>query len=179
VRTLDKDMAEFAISHRHSQAFVWAPKQMGVIATIENAKAVSAMASTRAIMVGALGATWPRRASSDVRVYPLPTAYIAATDSPPILRERFNALANEWEADTAFTSDLNEMAVHQNYQDIIWMGLPVLPFIFERLEDSPARWFWALRSIVGHDVAAGSTTSAEAVERWLEWGHANGYVNVT
>lgn len=176
MRTLDKDIAEFAIGHRHSKAAIWAPKQMGVIATIENAKAVSAMASTRAIMVGALGTAWPQGSSSDVHVYPLPTAYIAESDPQPTLFERFIKLAEEWESDTAFTSDLNEMALHQNYQDIIGMGLPVLPFIFERLEDSPARWFWALRSIVGHDVAAGSATSAEAVKRWLKWGHDNGYV---
>lgn len=173
---LSREMLGVGIGHHHGQQFVWAPKRMGVIATIENAKAASAMASTRAVVAGAMGTAWPQLPSRDIQLYPLPTTYFVESDAEPGLAERFEALADEWEADTAFTSALSEMVLHQNYQDIIGMGLPALPYVFERLRKSPARWFWALRAIVGHDVAASSTTAAEAVERWLDWGHANGYI---
>jgi hypothetical protein len=176
--TRNKGTGKFAIGHRHGQAFAWAPKQMGVIATIENAKAISAMTSQRALVSQAIGTAWPQPTSPDVHVYRLPTDYPVDPDVEPGLEERFRALADQWERETAYTSDLHEVAVHQNYQDIIGMGLPALPFILSRLPDAPARWFWALRSIVGHDVAAGADTSASAVQRWLDWGHANGYINI-
>lgn len=172
----DKGMRKFAIGHMHGQPSGWAPKQMGVIAAIEKAKVTSAMASPRAIATKAIATAWPQPSSPDVYVYRLPTNYLTEDAVEPDLAVRFETLVDEWETDTAFTSGLNEMVMHQNYQEIIGMGLPALPFIFERITDSPARWFWALRAIVGHDVAANATTSSEAAERWLDWGNANGYV---
>lgn len=173
----DKNAYKFAIGHRHYRPYSWVSKQMGVIAAIENAKSISAKMTPMAKVTSAIGTPWPQPPSPDVHVYPLPTNYLTDTAVEPELAHRFRSLADEWEADTAFTSAINEMVVHQGYQDIIGMGLPALPFIYERLADSPTRWILALRAIVGHDVAANAATSAEAVERWLDWGHANGYLD--
>lgn len=165
------------IGHLHRRSQAWLPEPTGVIAAIESAKMDSAMNSRRALMANAIGTEWPSQQSREVRVYPINVSDLVEADPSSSLATRFEALADEWEADTAFTSALNELVLHQNYQDIVGMGLPALPFIFERLKESPARWFWALRAIVGHDVAANSATTAEAAERWLAWGHDSGYIS--
>jgi len=124
-----------------------------------------------------IGTEWQPRSSPDVYIYRLPTDYttVIETKSPGRI-DQFTRLANAWESETAFTSAVKDMVVNQNYQDIIGMGHPALPLIFGRLNDAPARWVLALRAVVGHDVAAGAKTSAEAVARWLDWGKSNGYI---
>lgn len=167
---VDEDFHSFAIGHSHRLG-TWAPKEMDPITTIEKLKASSVKASTKAALLQRMGSAW---APKEVQIYALPTDYVTLADTQAA--QRFSDLANEWEEETAFVSALDAMVLHQNYQEIIGMGMSALPFIFERLPKSPARWFWAIRAIVGHDAASGSTTSAEATQRWLDWGIANGYL---
>jgi hypothetical protein len=56
------------------------------------------------------------------------------------------------------------------------MGRDALPLILERLDDRPARWFWALRAIAREDPAEGIEAVEGAVDAWREWGHERGYV---
>jgi hypothetical protein len=146
----------------------WA-KQSSVIGTIENVKAASAKDSFRGAMADSLRGWQALSPPKTVRIFRLPEV------SDGELQARFEKLVSTWEEDTAFTSALDEMVLHQDYQDIIGMGFQALPYIFARLEASPARWFWALRSIVGVDVAANATSADEAVARWRDWAIANGY----
>lgn len=82
----------------------------------------------------------------------------------------FEALAQEWERDTAMESSVSRMALHRAYQRIIGLGPSAVPLILGRLEQEPNYWFWALTSITGEDPAAGENTLAGATLRWLEWG---------
>jgi hypothetical protein len=165
------------IHHVHDPSFTWIPEKVNAVTTVENAKAISAMASPMAMVTRIMGTEWQPRSSPDVHVYRLPTDYAPDIEPEPSRIDQFGPLADTWEEETAFTSAVKDMVVNQNYQDLIGMGHPSLPLIFERLETSPTRWILALRAVVGHDVAADATTSADAVSRWLDWGHANGYIS--
>lgn len=156
-------------AHAHRGAAVWA-RQRSVIDTIEKVKAASARDSLRGVMTGSLRGWQVYSQPKSVTIFRLPEAVERAET-----KVRFERLVTSWEEETAFTSALEKLVLHQHYQEIIGMGFQALPFIFLRLEASPARWFWALRSIVGLDVAAGAESSAEAVARWREWAEANGY----
>ena len=163
----DEEFVGVRIGHTHDLD-AWGVEETGALTTIEKLKAASALAASRQAAAIAV-AHWAYQ--EPIEIYPLPTTYAALGRS----EQRFEALADEWEADTAFTSAIDTMVLHQSYQDIIGMGSLALPFIFRRLHKSPARWFWALRAIVGHDVAEGAQTSEEAANRWYEWGVTSGY----
>jgi hypothetical protein len=88
----------------------------------------------------------------------------------------FDELAEDWKQATAFVSSPEETAMHPSYQRIIGMGTTVLPRILEALEQEPDQWFWALRAIVGRDVAEDATTIAGAASAWVEWGRSLGLI---
>jgi hypothetical protein len=92
------------------------------------------------------------------------------------LEVRFENLADEWEAATAFESVVTRQAIHPAYQRIIGMGEDVVPLILRRLRREPLQWFWALTAITGQDPAEGTATADAAAEAWLDWGRAQGLV---
>jgi hypothetical protein len=163
------------IRHVHDESLTWIPTMKSAIGVVGNAKMISAKTSGAAIATKIMGTDWQPR-SPDVYVYRLPTDYAPETETESNRIDQFGPLADTWEEETAFTSGVKDMVVNQNYQDLIGMGHPALPLMFERLQDSPTRWILALRAVVGHDVAGDAKTSAEAVSRWRDWGHANGYI---
>ncbi len=167
----DYEFTARGVAHTHHIDEDWGIRVDDAVAVIEKAK----MTQSFRVAVGDvyLGRWLGREVPL---IYALPTGYGSLADDHT--RERFTNLAESWESDTAFTSSVDAMVLHQNYQEIIGMGKAALPFIFERLHQSPASWFWALRAIVGFDVAEGAVTSEEAADKWYEWGAENGYVPV-
>ncbi len=87
-------------------------------------------------------------------------------------RERFRELAAAWKSEARFLSDTNEICSHPAYQAIIGMGVSVLPFILEELEQEPDNWFWALKAITGQDpVPEEHRGNVSLMARdWLRWG---------
>jgi len=145
------------------------------MATIGQIKAASAMTSVKMAMGARISP--PMQAPT---VDPTGAFYrLARTYLRPQaeLADRFSKLAKQWEDDTAFTSALDEIVIHQDYQEIIGMGPQALPFVLRRVKADPARWFWALRAIVGHDVAAGARDADTAADLWIAWGRDNGYLS--
>jgi hypothetical protein len=65
-------------------------------------------------------------------------------------RTLFERLVEDWKNETRFSS-AEEMAAHWAYRDIIAMGDAALPFIMERLAESPDHWHFALTEITQHD----------------------------
>jgi len=51
-----------------------------------------------------------------------------------------------------------------------------LPLIFRELQKKHEHWIWALKAIVGEDMAKGSGNFKEAVLAWLKWGMGKGYL---
>jgi hypothetical protein len=92
------------------------------------------------------------------------------------LRDKFNALAEEWKRDTRTSSSVTEMAMHPAYQRIIGMGERALPLILGELRAEPDHWFWALKAITGEDPVPASARGRIGAMRqaWLEWGNRKG-----
>jgi hypothetical protein len=86
-------------------------------------------------------------------------------------KARFEALVRTWHEETDFLSAPSDVTLNFNYQQIIGMGPPVLPLIFDELKRHGGHWFWALRAITGEDPvppeARGNVRRMKAA--WLEW----------
>jgi hypothetical protein len=99
----------------------------------------------------------------------------------PISREdpaqKFYSLAATWRHETAPMSSTTEMAMHPAYQQIIGMGLTVIPFVLRELEIRPDHWAWALKAITGIDPVQPLERGRvkQMAEAWLRWGREQGY----
>jgi superfamily II DNA or RNA helicase len=91
--------------------------------------------------------------------------------------EHFLQLLSEWRKETAFQSSPRAITGHSSYQQIIDIGKPALPFIFEDMQENGGWWYPALRAITGDNPvpreARGSRTLND--EAWLRWGQDRGY----
>jgi hypothetical protein len=92
------------------------------------------------------------------------------------LAARFQTLAEQWKAATAFLSSTTAMVSHPAYRAIIELGPAVVPFILRDLEREPAHWFEALKAITGEDPVPredwGKIPAMRAA--WLAWGRNRG-----
>lgn len=104
-----------------------------------------------------------------------PTIALVVHDPPE--RQRFEALASQWEAETEFMSRQSQTVMHPAYQQVIGMGPDAVPLLLERLRDNPDNWFWALTAITGEDPGKDSSTLLEARDAWLEWGREHGFLD--
>jgi len=91
---------------------------------------------------------------------------------------RFFRLKQEWEEVTAMLSSITEIAMHPAYQQIIGMGPIAIPFIMRELEERPAHWFWALKSITGEDPVPPEKRGriGDMAKAWLIWGREHDYI---
>ncbi len=98
-------------------------------------------------------------------------------DVEPADRERFEALADQWEEETLFLSFSDQAAAHPAHQEIVSMGERAVPLILERMRSQGGLWFHALRALTGANPVApedrGKTDAMQA--SWLQWGERNGY----
>lgn len=100
----------------------------------------------------------------------------------PMTREttaqKFRALADVWQSETIHISSPSKIALHPAYQQIIGMGLSVLPYILRDLQREPKQWFWALNSITGVNPVSAQARGRinQMVEAWLQWGREQHYV---
>jgi len=72
------------------------------------------------------------------------------SDPDVAVRAKFHQLRGEWAVQRGAMSSITEMSMLAPYQNIIALGLPVLPLIIEELKaegDDPDQWFWALQTI--------------------------------
>jgi len=90
--------------------------------------------------------------------------------------QRFDRLARQWKAETKYLSSVHALSMHPAYQQIIGMGMGVVPFILRELEQSPNHWFWALSSITGEDpISAEEKGELPSMTlAWLRWGRDRG-----
>jgi hypothetical protein len=88
------------------------------------------------------------------------------------LRDKFARLAAQWQNETWFMSNADNIAKHPAYQEIIRMGKSALPFILQAMRAEPNHWFWALNLITKFDAVkvehAGDVTAM--TQDWLDWG---------
>lgn len=109
------------------------------------------------------------------------TAPDTKTPSPPAaetIEERFRPLAAAWR-DFASSYPRNPMRYdHPAYQEIIRMGLVVIPVLLRALAEYPKDWFWALHVITGADPVATEERDSPGGMRsaWLRWGREHGFL---
>ena len=98
-------------------------------------------------------------------------------ESPSPDPESFRQLADQWEEDTAFLSNPQQIAQHPAHQEILGMGSLAVPLILKRLKDQKGDWFSTLRAITAADpVPLEDRGNLPAMTKaWLEWGKRNGY----
>ena len=106
------------------------------------------------------------------------TTQLPMPDEAQALEEEFTERADRWEREAGIHSSPGAAILHKDYQTIIGMGKPVIPFILKRLQNSGADWFWALRHISGEkdDPAKDAQNAQEATQAWTKWGRDNGYM---
>jgi hypothetical protein len=95
-----------------------------------------------------------------------------------VLRERFEGLAAQWKAATAFLSSSTAMVAHPAYQAIIAMGPDVVPLLLSEMKRDSVHWFEALSAITGEDPVPREQWGhiPEMVSAWLMWGHERGFM---
>ena len=91
--------------------------------------------------------------------------------------EHFLKLLSEWRKETAFQSSPRIITSHPAYQQIIDIGKPALPFIFEDMRENGGWWYPALRAITGANPVPKDARGNRALndEAWLRWGREHGY----
>jgi len=91
--------------------------------------------------------------------------------------ETFRTLVSEWKQQSRFLSSVDQMVILNPYQRIIGLGPRAVPFLLHELEHDPDYWFWALRSITGHDPVPEESKGKlrEMAQAWMKWGRENGY----
>ena len=90
-----------------------------------------------------------------------------------LVRQEFLRAAERWKEETRYFSSVQEIILNTSYQRIIGLGERVIPHILSELARETDHWFWALRALVGKDVAQGATSMTEAANLWLAWGRQN------
>ena len=95
------------------------------------------------------------------------------------LRDRFEQLRDEWKSESRYLSNTAQIAMLWSYQQIIGMGLAVVPLILAELRRETDHWFWALEAISGENPvrpeAAGDVE--QMAKAWLDWGRRKGLLS--
>jgi hypothetical protein len=113
------------------------------------------------------------REASEVLVTP-----VVDTAERQALQARFEALAAEWKAETAFLSSSTAMVAHPASQAIIALGPPVVPLLLRDMEREHVHWFEALRAITGEDPVPRDCWGhiPAMTSAWLDWGRERGLI---
>ena len=104
---------------------------------------------------------------------------MAPSAQPASLVERFQALASQWKAETAFLSSTSAMVANPAYQAIIGLGPDVVPLLRRELEREPVHWFDALKTITGEDPVPREDWGiiGAMAAAWLSWGQSRGLIS--
>jgi hypothetical protein len=93
------------------------------------------------------------------------------------IESQFRTLVEKWHKETQHVSSVKKRIEHPAYRRIIEIGRKILPLLFIELHEHPSHWLVALHEITRADPAPEGSTFPEAVEAWLAWGRARGYLN--
>ena len=91
--------------------------------------------------------------------------------------ERFKELSSQWKKERRLTSSVARMAMNPAYQEIINLGIEVVPHILGDLAHSDDHWFIALNAITGAEPVAEKDRGRLSAmsSAWLAWGKERGY----
>ena len=94
------------------------------------------------------------------------------------MEHRFAELVSKWRRGTGGLSSPRAIVRHSAYQQIVQMGEPVLPMIFQELQENGGWWYPALRALTRQNPVPEEAKGQPPLNRdaWLEWGRRNGYL---
>jgi hypothetical protein len=90
-------------------------------------------------------------------------------------RSKFELLRSQWHKETGLLAFIN--ADHQAYQEIVKLGMPVVPILLEEMRDNPDWWGQALAAITGENPCKFPEMSGRLdliSKAWVDWGAARG-----
>src|SRR5438128_2001314 len=107
-------------------------------------------------------------------------ASVPVKHKPPAmetLEERLRRLESAWLADTGHLSSATKIMGHPAFQEIIGMGMAVVPIMLRDLNARPSLWVWALPDITGDNPVPETEGGniAKMTQAWLRWGQEHGY----
>jgi hypothetical protein len=123
----------------------------------------------------------PRRAfdiNQEKRCIAMTTQPLTLPSAKFDTRKRFQQLMAQWKEKSLHLSNTAQMAMLKPYQQIIGMGLPVVPLILEELRREPDHWFWALEAITQENPVPKEALGMvrPMAEAWVDWGKKQGYL---
>jgi hypothetical protein len=91
--------------------------------------------------------------------------------------QKFQRLAAVRRAEMGHLSSTTKMFSHPAYQEIIAMGMDVVPWLLRDLAKEPEHWFAALRAITGAQPVPPKDRGQVdwMAEAWLAWANEHGY----
>lgn len=92
--------------------------------------------------------------------------------------ERFRKLADAWSKETRHISSVSDLIYDRHYQEIINLGLDVLPYLLADLQSNKRFWFPALAAITGVRPfdPGDSNNPRRMAEAWVRWGKRKGLI---
>jgi len=120
---------------------------------------------------------WNRRSFAG-RLRVLWEAPTHVLELPISTEQRFYALADEWEHDTAHISSVTDMTNHPRYREIVSLGMKIVPVLLRDLQENQRYWFPALAAITGirpfdpKDAGNGRRMT----DAWVTWGKRKGLI---
>lgn len=82
---------------------------------------------------------------------------------------KFQLHFDAWKAKTRFLSSAHAIVADADFQAIVAIGKPVVPFILEELQAQPSTLVWALNCIYGQKISSDPhLTVTEACKLWTK-----------
>lgn len=93
------------------------------------------------------------------------------------VKEKFDNLKAVWLRETYFSSNYQDIVNNNSYQQIISLGIDVVPFIFEDWQNSNSDWFFALRKILSENPVKVEHKGKFSLMKkdWMDWGKQNNF----
>ena len=91
------------------------------------------------------------------------------------LKEEFLRNCSIWKEEVQFSSSMSEILSNRYYQNIIDLGVGVIPFILKELDERPDFWFEALQALTNvNPVPDTDLGNLPAMRKyWLAWASEN------
>ncbi len=70
----------------------------------------------------------------------VPAKQTPSAEQRESMEQKFQRLAVVWCAETAFVSSSSDLVAHPAFQEIVDLGLPVMPLLLRELEKGTGHW---------------------------------------
>lgn len=96
---------------------------------------------------------------------------------PEQLDVEFQTLAHRWRRETMALSSTSDILDNAAFEQIVALGIVVLPYVLRELDAGDHWWLYALDSIVGEIEFEGIDSVDALASAWVAWGRDQHYIN--